>query len=97
MRPFTVKVPRQWAGINSARVQVYLRDYFIHPLALPADPGPGERAVCLTLSERLVSKLAEGAGEKPAVALRRLASGHVFLPRRALGKRPPHSAEKNLG
>ncbi len=77
MRPYTVKIPPQWTGINSARAQAYLRDYFIHPLTLPADPGPGEHAVCLTLSERLVGKLAEGTGEKPAVALRRLLAARI--------------------
>ncbi len=42
MRANTVKIPPQWARINSARMQAYLRDYFIHPLTLPADLGASE-------------------------------------------------------
>jgi hypothetical protein len=76
-RAYTVKIPPQWAGIDSARAQIYLREFFIYPLALPVDPGAGERAICLTLNEKLVSKLAEGIGEKPAVALRRLLAARI--------------------
>jgi hypothetical protein len=77
MKPFTVKVPAAWPRIDSERAQVHLRDFFIHPLCLPADPGAGERAIGLTLNERLVSKLAEGTGDKPAVAIRRLLAAHI--------------------
>ncbi len=77
MRPYTVKVPAQWSGINSARAQAYLRDYFIHPLTLPADPGAGERVLRLTLAERQVDALSRGSGDVPAVALRRLLAARV--------------------
>jgi hypothetical protein len=77
VRTYTVKVPPQWTGINSDRAQVYLREFFIHPLALPPDPGAGERAARLTLNERQVDALARGTGEKPAVALRRLLAARV--------------------
>jgi hypothetical protein len=76
-RAYTVKVPAQWAGINSARAQNYLREFFIHPLALPADPGAGECVLRLTLNERQVDALSRGSGEVPAVALRRLLVARV--------------------
>lgn len=77
MKAYTVKVPAQWAGINSARAQTYLREFFIHPLTLPADPGAGERLLRLTLAERQVDALSRGSGDVPAVALRRLLSARI--------------------
>jgi hypothetical protein len=53
----------------------------IRPLALPGDPGAGEQILRRTLSERLVSKLAEGTGDKPAVALRRSRRTHPRIAR----------------
>lgn len=77
MKPYTVKVPVQWAGMDSARAQTYLREFFIHPLTLPADPGAGERVLRLTLSERQVDALSRGSGDVPAVALRRLLAARI--------------------
>ncbi len=77
MKPYTVKVPSQWARVNSGRVQTYLREFFIHPLALPADPGAGEQVLRLTLNERQVDALSRGSGGVPAVALRRLLAARI--------------------
>jgi hypothetical protein len=76
-RAYTVKVPTQWAGVSSARTQIYLREFFIHPLTLPVDPGAGERVLRLTLNERQVDALSRGSGEVPAVALRRLLAARI--------------------
>ena len=78
MKTYTVKAPPQWARINSDRAQNDLRDYFIRPLALPADPGAGEQVLRLTLNERQVDALSRGSGDVPAVALRRLLAAHIW-------------------
>lgn len=94
MRAYTVKVPPQWAGVDSARAQSYLRDFFIHPLALPADPGAGERVARLTLNERLVDALSRAAGDVPAVSLRRLLAARVReLPSTSVESRAGHRAD----
>jgi hypothetical protein len=77
MQAYTVKVPAQWAGINSVRAQTYLREFFIRPLVLPADPGAGEQVLRLTLNERQVDALSRGSGDVPAIALRRLLAARV--------------------
>jgi len=54
MKSFTVKLPAQ-REVDSARAQCWLRDYFVHPLALPLDPGAGERAVCLVILSAILA------------------------------------------
>ena len=76
MQSVTVKVPSRWK-VDSQHAQVWLRDYFVHPVALPDDPGAGDRVVCLSLNERQTAALARGLGEPRAVALRRLLAAHV--------------------
>lgn len=77
MKAYTVKIPSQWEWVDSDRARVYLREFFIHPLMLPPDPGAGEHAARLTLNEKQVDALARGSGDKPAVALRRLLAARV--------------------
>jgi len=76
-KTYTVKVPRHWASIGSVRAGVWLREYFIRPLMLPADPGAGDRVLRLTLNERFVLALSRGCGDVPAAALRRLLAARV--------------------
>lgn len=73
---FTVKVPSNLSAFNSDMVSRWLRQYFIAPIQVPPDPGAGECIVRVSADERLVSKLAEGLGERPAPALRRLVAAY---------------------
>ena len=74
---YTVKVPPQWAGINSSRAREWLRSYFVHPVELLPDPGGGDRVLRLTLDERMVVALSRRSGDVPAIALRRLLAAHI--------------------
>jgi len=47
------------------------------PVQLPPDPGAGERVLRLSLSEKMVDKLAAGLNDPPAVALRRLMAAEM--------------------
>lgn len=76
MRSVTVKIPARWK-VDSQHVQGWLRDYFVHPVALPSDTFAAEKAVCFSLNERQADALARGLGEPRAVALRRLLAAHV--------------------
>jgi len=76
MQSITVKIPARWK-VDSARAQIWLRDYFVNPVALPSDNFAAEKAVCLSLNGRQADALARGLGEPRAVALRRLLAVHV--------------------
>jgi hypothetical protein len=82
MENFSLRVPDQWAGlVNSVRVQRWLSDFFEAPRSLPADPGPGQLQISLSLPPRAVRVLSAGLGEPVAVALRRLSALNLgFLP-----------------
>ncbi|MFZ0214058.1 MAG: hypothetical protein WAL55_15235 [Candidatus Acidiferrales bacterium] len=76
MKSITVKIPSRWK-VDSQHAQAWLRDYFVHPAALPLDNFAAEKPVCLSLNERQADALARGLGEPRAVALRRLLAAHV--------------------
>ncbi len=74
MTTFTIRIPYGMAGrLRSSDVRRWLADFSSRPVSLPADPGPGDFRVSLTLPENQVLDFAASLRSQPSSALRRLA------------------------
>lgn len=78
MAIFSLRIPSAWAGrIDSRQTQAWLAEFFQSPNGLPADPGPGEEQISLSLPDLPVEQLAARLRESNAGAIRRLAAAHL--------------------
>lgn len=77
-RVFTLRVPLEWYGrISSDAVRAMLADFLQHPVPLPADLGPGDARISLSLPERAVKVISGLLNDTESGALRRIIA-HSF-------------------
>jgi hypothetical protein len=81
METFTFRISEPLAArLSSAGMRTWLGDFLRRPCQLPADPGPGEARMSLTLPEALVQAVAACLHCSASTALRRVALGATQPP-----------------
>jgi len=71
---FTIRVsPALAAHLSSVEMRSWLEHFLRQPHTLPADPGPGEERISLTLPENTVDAVADYSQCSVSAALRRIA------------------------
>lgn len=73
----TVRVPSEWAGLDSQMVRAWLGDYLRNPTLLPPDPGGDGARLSIRFPRGPVYMLADLHREKVSVALRRLIASRI--------------------
>ncbi|MBZ5702591.1 MAG: hypothetical protein LAN84_12175 [Acidobacteriia bacterium] len=77
----TLRVPSGWQSLGSADVRSMLADYLQRPTPnLPADPGPGDARLSLSLPARAVKVVSALLNENETAALRRIIAASRGLP-----------------
>ena len=78
---FTLRVPLGWQSLGSANVRPMLATYLQRPTPdLPADPGPGDARLSLSLPSRAVKVVSALLNENESAALRRVIAASRGLP-----------------
>jgi hypothetical protein len=81
METFTFRIPESMAPhVSSPKMRTWLGDFLRQPYHFPADPGPGEARMSLTLPEALVQAVAAYLRCSASTALRRVALGATQPP-----------------
>jgi hypothetical protein len=81
IKAVTIRVPESWCRqVDSRRVRQMLAGWFRDEQPLPADPGPGEAYLRLSIPERPLRVFVATVGGDQSVALRRLIAANLPLP-----------------
>lgn len=77
-KTITIRIPRAWVGVDSAKLRHWLADFLKHPTPnLPPDPGGGDTRKSFSLPKRQVKVVSGLLDETESAALRRIIASRV--------------------